>query len=161
MLFHHSAWYHDAFQKNSHDQAIEVLVVPVWSTQSWFLLFLQQVYKDPSMLPDETSLTPWLSGATPTMEKNTPVDGMSCLRDTFTKNLSGKVTNIIMTSWWSGTKRQFPTYIEKWTARYGMHQQSLMATLTPLEKQSLKHLTLKPLMLLLLVTGQRGQSKHL
>ena len=51
----------------------------------------------------ETPSTPRASGSTPSVEK-TEIDGMSCLRNSFTKyNISGTVADILMASWRSGT----------------------------------------------------------
>lgn len=54
------------------------------------------------------------TGATPTMEEAKP-DGVSTLRNSFRQfNISSEVTDIIMASWRSGTKKQYKIYLEKW-----------------------------------------------
>ncbi|KAL9987010.1 hypothetical protein ACROYT_G001244 [Oculina patagonica] len=48
-------------------------------------------------------------------EKNPQVDGVSALRNSFRQfNFSPEVTDIIMASWRSGSKKQYKSYIEKW-----------------------------------------------
>ncbi|XP_068726484.1 uncharacterized protein [Montipora capricornis] len=56
------------------------------------------------------------------------------------------------------TRKQKPKYDDIWDASKVLNYHS---TLHPVKELSLKDLTLKVLMLLLLVTGQRGQSIHL
>ena len=56
--------------------------------------------------------TPRTSETTPSVEK-TEVDGMSCLRNSFTKYISGNIADILMTSWRSGTQKQYKIYIEQ------------------------------------------------
>ena len=47
--------------------------------------------------------------------QNPPPDGLSCLRNRFAADdLSEEVTDIIMSSWRTGTKKQYSTYIQKW-----------------------------------------------
>ena len=67
----------------------------------------------------EPPSTPRTSGSPPFVEK-TEIDGMSCLRNSFTNyNISGHVADILMASWRSGTQKQYKTYIEQWLKFYG------------------------------------------
>jgi hypothetical protein len=53
-------------------------------------------------------------GITSTSQNPSP-DGLSCLRNRFAAdNLSEEVTDIIMSFWRIGTKKQYSTYIQKW-----------------------------------------------
>ena len=62
----------------------------------------------------EPPSTPGTSGTTPSVEK-TEIDGVSCLRNSFTNhNISGHVADILMASWRSSTQKQYKTYIEQW-----------------------------------------------
>ena len=183
--------------------------------------------------------TPQQKGTTSTTQI-TETDGLSCIRNSFqAAELSTDITNIIMSSWRTGTKKQYITYIGKWmdfcrereinkytptlnqalsflmtlynqglsystinTARsamstiisipncqtFGTHHLvkrfmkgifekrkpqpkytqiwdvsivlKYLATLKPNSSLSLKSLALKLVMLMLLVSGQRGQAIH-
>ena len=60
----------------------------------------------------EPPSTPRTSGTTPSAEE-TEIDGVSCVRDSFTNyNISGHVADILMASWRSSSQKE--TYIEQW-----------------------------------------------
>ena len=55
-----------------------------------------------------------LQGATSTTQ-NPASDGLSFIRNTFAQqDLSSDITDILMASWRTGTKKQYKTYVERW-----------------------------------------------
>ena len=55
-----------------------------------------------------------LQGATSTTQ-NPASDGLSFIRNTFAQqDLSSDITDILMASWQTGTKKQYKTYVERW-----------------------------------------------
>ena len=56
------------------------------------------------------------TGVPPTTGK-APADGMQIIRKSLQdQGLSGESTNIVLSSWWPTTTRQYSSYISKWTA---------------------------------------------
>ena len=190
----------------------------------------------PTTRPSTTPLSQW-PASTP---QESSSDGMSCVRRSLSRyNFPEEVTDILMASWRTGTKKQYATYVKKWMAfcreseinyytpplndplqflsglfRQGLSYSTLntarsalstivtidggrsfgsnhivtrfmkgvfesrrpkpkydkiwdvsvvlkhLSSLYPNEKLSLKDLTHKVLMLILLVSSQRGQSIH-
>ena len=189
----------------------------------------------PTTRPSTTTLSQWPASTA----QESSSDGMSCVRSFSRYNFPEEVTDILMASWRTGTKKQYATYVKKWMAfcreidinyytpplndalqflsglfRQGLSYSTLntarsalstivtidggrsfgsnhivtrfmkgvfesrrpkpkydkiwdvsvvlkhLSSLYPNEKLSLKDLTHKVLMLILLVSSQRGQSIH-
>jgi len=154
MHFHPSAWSHDASRKTTRTrhQAFSLSLygqanhIPISSPASL------QTPMDPAPSQECPSTSRTL-GTTPSVDK-TEIDGVSCLRNSFTNyNISGHVSDILMASWRSGSQKQYKTFIEQWLTFCGERE---INSHSPQNRWSFRFL-----LLLLLITGQRGQSIHL
>ena len=66
----------------------------------------------PTTRPSTTTLSQWPASTT----QESSSDGMSCVRSFSRYNFPEEVTDILMASWRTGTKKQYATYVKKWMA---------------------------------------------
>ena len=105
-------------QKISRDRAQGVVIAPLWPTQTWFPVLLQQLCDHaldpaPTTRPFTTPLPQWPTSTT----QESSSDGMSCVRGSFSHyHFPEEVTDILMASWRKGTKKQYAICVKKWKA---------------------------------------------
>ena len=166
--------------KIREDQATGRLIVPKWPTQTWYPQLLKMLLQHPIMLPrGKTMLTlPSQPAAVPPTVPNTETDDLSLVRTAIIDHgISQESCELIMSSWKTGTKRQYGPYIRNWE-RF-CYQRGIdpispsiadgLQFLTNLFHHglgysaidiNLKSCSHKVVMLLALLTGQRCQTLH-
>ncbi|CAH3107097.1 unnamed protein product [Pocillopora meandrina] len=152
-------------QKIEEDQSSGVLLVPLWSTQPWFPVLLQSLVDHPRFLPQPRNLLTQPHSTTPhPLEKTLKLlacdfSGKASSRETFQMQLNQLSCSpgLFMRGIYKcnpPTPRYQTTWNVKTVLKYLSSQDSV-------EKLDLKSLTLKLLMLIALVSAQRGQSIHM
>ena len=102
-------------QKIQQDKGKDILITPVWPTQTWFPLVLQLLYSKPWICQPSPKLLQHITQQTAPTTPETPLNGMSAIRNSSPQyNVSKEVLEVLMASWRLGTKKQHSAYLNKW-----------------------------------------------
>ena len=102
-------------QKIQQDKGKDILIIPVWPTQTWFPLVLQLLYSKPWVCQPSPKLLQHITQQTAPTTPETPLNGMSAIRNSSRQyNVSKEVLEVLMASWRLGTKKQHSAYLNKW-----------------------------------------------
>ncbi len=100
-------------QKIIQGKATGILITPFWTTQTWFPQVLQILFDQPWILKQSCNLI-----IHPSQKKLHPLHKslrlMVCPVSFQAAGLSTEVTNVPMSSWRPGTKKQYSIYLGKW-----------------------------------------------
>ena len=103
-------------QKIEQDQAVKVLLVPLWQTQPWFTTLLHLLIDNPVLLPQsDCLLTQPHSNVLHPLPKLFKNNGLQGLRESLQqRNISDKAATISLLSWSDGTQQQYKPFMKQW-----------------------------------------------
>ncbi|KAL5014327.1 hypothetical protein ScPMuIL_008597 [Solemya velum] len=108
-------------RKIKSDKASGMMIVPYWPTQIWFPALMEIVTDNPLVINRKKNLLSLPhQGQEHPLGKKTYSACMSSVRENFeSRGLSETSTKILMSSWKNSTKKQYGTFINKWSVYCG------------------------------------------